>query len=206
MRYTDVAWDFDGTLADSYPNCTRALMVTLSRLGYPRPEEEVRGLLVITTGHAISHYAEELGMDAEELRRLYKKEESVHPELVIPFPGICEVLAAIKESGRRNHLYTNRNRDAIQYLEAMGLLPYFDGLMTSEEYAIRKPDPCGMLKLMEQYQVKPSKMLMVGDRALDLEASKAAGGDGCFYNTNGTPVPDSADFVVTDIRELLKYL
>lgn len=206
MRYTDVAWDFDGTLADSYPNCIRALKVTLDKLGYPQTEEEVRRHLIVTTIHAINYYAEKLDMEPEELRKLYKQEEGFRPDLVIPFPGINEVLRAIKESGRRNHLYTNRNRDAVRYLDVLGLLPYFDGLMTSEEFSVRKPDPDGMYRLMEQYHVEPSKMLMVGDRALDLEASKAAGGDGCFYNTNGTSVPECADFVVEDIRDMIKYL
>ena len=27
MKYTDIAWDFDGTLFDSYPNCVRAFPV-----------------------------------------------------------------------------------------------------------------------------------------------------------------------------------
>ena len=151
-------------------------------------------------------FAEKYGIDRAELHKRYKEIEGFRPELVIPFPRIREVLKEIKESGRRNHLYTNRNHSAIQYLEALGLLPYFDGLMTGEEMADYKPNPDGMYKLMEQYQVEPSKMLMVGDRALDLEASKAAGGDGCFYNTNGTSVPDCADFVVDDIRDIMKYL
>lgn len=206
MRYTDVAWDFDGTLADSYPNCTRALRETLKSYGHDERDEDLRAQLIITSRHAIRYFAEKYGLDPEELRKHHKSVEGFHPELVIPFPGIPEVLRAIKESGRRNHLYTNRNRDAVRYLDALGLLPYFDGLITGEEMERYKPDPDGMYKLLAQYQVDPDKMLMVGDRALDLEASKAAGGDGCFYNTNGTPVPDSADFVVEDIRELLRYL
>lgn len=206
MRYTDVAWDFDGTLADSYPNCIRAMREALKSFGHEESDENVRKELIVTTRHAMTFFAEKYGLDREELRRRYKAMEGFHPELVIPFPGIHEVLKAVKESGRRNHLYTNRDRDAVRYLEALGLREYFDGLMTDEEMAAYKPDPDGMIKLIGRYQIEPAKLLMVGDRALDLDASKSAGGDGCFYNTNGTPVPESADFVVYDIRELLKYL
>ena len=206
MRYTDVAWDFDGTLADSYPNSVRALGEVLRSFGFEESDEDLRAQLIVTSRHAMRYYGEKYGLDPEELRILYLEKAGFHPELVIPFPGIREVLKEIKESGRRNHLYTNRNRLAVRYLDALGLLPYFDGLITGEEMAEFKPHPDGMYKLLEQYQVEPSKMLMVGDRALVLEASKAAGGDGCFYNTNGTSVPDCADFVVEDIRDLMKYL
>lgn len=122
------------------------------------------------------------------------------------YSGIEAVLKQIKDSGRRNHLYTNRRQDAVHYLEKLGILHYFEGLMTYEKMTDYKPNPDGMFKLLAEYSIDPSKMLMVGDRDIDLEASKMAGADGCFFNTNNLPVPKCADFVVENIQELLPYL
>lgn len=46
---------------------------------------------------------------------------------------------------------------------------------------------------------------MVGDRDVDIGGAKAAGADGCFYNTNGIAVPEGVDVIVEEIEELLEY-
>jgi len=206
MKYTDIAWDFDGTLVDSYPNLTKLMQNALESFGCKEDAQEIRKHLVVTIRHARDFFAEKYGLDPNELSQRFNELKAAEPEILSLFPGIEEVLREIKESGRRNHLYTNRKEDAVHYMEELEILQYFDGLMTYEKMEDYKPNPDGMLKLLAEYEVEPSKMLMVGDRILDLEASKAVGADGCFFNTNRFPVPECADFVVEDIRKLLKYL
>ena len=206
MKYTDIAWDFDGTLVDSYPNLTKLMQDALENFGWKEESEEIRKHLVVTLRHAYDFFAEKYGLEPDELSQRFNLLKKAQPEVLPLFPGIEEVLREIKESGRRNHLYTNRKEDAVHYMGELGILHYFDGLMTYEKMADYKPNPDGMFKLLAEYRVEPSKMLMVGDRILDIEASKGAGADGCFFNTNGLPVPECADFVVEDIRDLLRYL
>ncbi|MBQ8813426.1 MAG: HAD family hydrolase [Lachnospiraceae bacterium] len=82
----------------------------------------------------------------------------------------------------------------------------FDGLITKEEMRELKPAPGGMIDLCKQYQVDPKQMLMVGDRAVDIDSAKNAGADACFYNTNGITVPEGTDFEVENLSELPGYL
>lgn len=206
MKYTDVAWDFDGTLFDSYPNLVRAFRETLEYFGYTAKEEEIRSKMSITIRNAVVFYSEKFGLDPDEVRSLHKKLEGFRPDLVTIYPGVTETLKAIKESGRRNHLYTNRDRASVRYLEAYDLLQYFDGLITKEEMRGLKPDPSGMIDLCKKYQIKPEKMLMVGDRAVDIDSAKRAGADACFYNTNGISVPKGTDFEIEKIEHLLSFL
>ena len=206
MRYTDIAWDFDGTLADSYPNCTRAFREALETYGYTADEAEIRLKMSQSIRHARDYYADKYELDGSELHRRYKELEGFRPDAMTLYPGIRETLKAIQDSGRRNHLYTNRNRDAVRYLEAFGILQYFDGLITVENMDKLKPDPDGLLRLCEQFEVSPEKLLMVGDRDVDIRSAKTAGADGCFYNTNGITVPEGVDVIVEEIGELLKYL
>lgn len=206
MRYTDIAWDFDGTLADSYPNCTRAFREALETYGYTADEAEIRLKMSQSIRHARDYYADKYGLDGDELHRRYKELEGFRPDAMTLYPGIRETLKTIQDSGRRNHLYTNRNRDAVRYLEAFGILQYFDGLITVENMDKLKPDPDGLLRLCEQFEIPPEKLLMVGDRDVDIRSAKAAGADGCFYNTNGIAVPEGVDVIVEEIGELLGYL
>lgn len=206
MKYTDVAWDFDGTLLDTYPNLVRAFKEALNSYGYTAEEDEIREKMSVTIRHAVTFYAEKYGLDPVELRARHREFEGFRPDLVSLYPGVREVLKAIKESGRRNHLYTNRDRGAVRYLEAYDLLQYFDGLITKEEMSELKPAPGGIIDLCKQYQVDPKRMLMVGDRAVDIDSAKNAGADACFYNTNGIAVPEGTDFEVESLSELLGYL
>lgn len=206
MKYTDIAWDFDGTLFDTYPNLVRAFKETLEHYGYTADETEIRQKMSITIRHAVTFYCEKYGLDPVEFRALHKMIEGFRPELVPMYPGAKETLKTIKESGRRNHLYTNRNKGAVRYLEANDLLQYFDGLMTEEVMCELKPAPGGMFDLCKNYQVNPEQMVMVGDRAVDIDSAKNAGTAACFFNTNGIAVPDGTDFEIEELKDLLKFL
>lgn len=206
MNYTDIAWDFDGTLADSYPNCIRALREAVESYGYEADEELIRVKMTITIRHAMEYYSEKYGMSVKELSARYHELEGFHPELVHLYPGVKETLKAIQESGRKNHLYTNRGELAVRYLEALGIRQYFDCMVTAEDMEKLKPEPDGMLQLLAQCHAKPEQMLMVGDRSVDIVSAKRAGTDTCFYNTNGIEVPEGTDIVVEHLEDLLLYL
>ena len=209
MKYTDIAWDFDGTLLDTYPSTIRIYEETLSSFGLKVSREELRLNLSISIGYAHKYYAEKYGMDFDVLRKRFAEQmerNGLCIDEVSVYPGVEKTLKAIKESGRRNHLYTNRNQLALRYLEEFNILQYFDGFVTSENIGKSKPAPDGMYVLFHQYGILPEKMLMVGDRAVDMDAAKAAGADACFYNSNGIAVPEGTDFEIKDMVELLQYL
>lgn len=206
MKYTDVAWDFDGTLFDTYPNLVRAFKEALAYYGHTEEDDEIREKMSLSIRHAVAFYSEKYGLDPVEFRALHKKLEGFRPDLVPAYPGVKQTLEAIKASGRRNHLYTNRNKGAVKYLEANDLLKYFDGLMTEEEMRELKPASGGMIDLCKVYGIEPKQMLMVGDRAVDIDSAKNAGADACFYNTNGIEVPAGTDFEVKCLTELMNHL
>ena len=209
MKYTDIAWDFDGTLIDTYPNLARIYEETLSSFGFKTTNEEIRLNLSVSIGYAHKYFAGKYGIDCNTLRQRYaeqREENGLCLEEMSIYPGVEKTLRAIKESGRRNYLYTNRNRLALRYLEAFHILQYFDGFVTSENIGQSKPAPDGMYVLYQQYGISPEKMLMVGDRAVDIDAAKAAGADACFYNSNGIAVPAGTDFEIKEMEDLLQYL
>jgi len=209
MKYTDIVWDFDGTLIDTYPNLSRIYEETLSSFGFHATNEEIRAKLSISIGYAHRYYAEKYGIDCAALRQRYseqREENGLCVDEMILYPGVENTLKAIKESGRRNHLYTNRNRLALRYLEEFNILQYFEGFVTGENIGKVKPAPDGMYVLYHQYGMSPEKTLMVGDRAVDVDAAKAAGADACFYNSNQIAVPEGTDFEIKEMEELLQYL
>ncbi len=209
LKYTDIAWDFDGTLVDTYPNLVRIYKEMLNEYGYTVSTQEVRAKLSVSIGKAHEYYAEKYGVDYNKLMQRYKElreKNGLCLDEMRLYPGVADVLKAIKESGRRNYLYTNRNRLALCYLESFNILQYFEGFVTSENIRRFKPAPDGMYVLFEQYGITPEKLLMVGDRAVDIKAAKAAGADACFYNSNGIDIPEGVDFEIKSMEDLLRYL
>lgn len=196
MKYTDIAWDFDGTLFDSYPSCVREFSELLKSYGYEESDEAIMDKMVITSRHARDFFAAKYNLDSDEMKKKYKGFKCFKPEEVKPFPGIEEILKKIQESGRRNHLYTNRDHSAIEYLDYYGLTKYFAGLITNKEMPALKPDPSGAFVMRDMFNIAPGKLLMVGDRTADIDSVKPAGFDGCFYNTNNIEVPDNADYAL----------
>lgn len=196
MKYTDIAWDFDGTLFDSYPNCVNEYKELLRSYGHEETEEAIMEKIVITSRHARDFFAEKYGLDSDELRRKFKGFKSFRPEAVKPYPGVEAVLKEIQDRGRRNILFTNRDHTAIDYLEYYGLTKYFAGYVTQKEMPVLKPDPSGAYVMRDKFNIAPGKLLMVGDRAVDIDSVKPAGFDGCFFNTNDIEVPDNADYVL----------
>ena len=207
MKYTDVAWDFDGTLFDTYPHFVRAFENALNTFGVTSPYNEIRTLITTTLEDTVDYFSYKHEVNRDELLRLYKLfRTEIRPAQVSLYPGVTKTLKAIKDSGRRNHLYTNRDHSALQYLEEFNIFQYFDGLITEENIGELKPAPSGMYLLLEKYQISPIKMLMVGDRAIDMDAAKAAGTGTCFYNSNRIGVPKNVDFELERMEDLLQYL
>ncbi|MCA8960744.1 MAG: HAD family hydrolase, partial [Planctomycetes bacterium] len=63
----------------------------------------------------------------------------------------------------------------LQTLRAVGLESRFVDVRAPENSRSRKPDPGGLLELLEQRHVAPSDAILVGDSSNDFEAGRAAG-------------------------------
>jgi phosphoglycolate phosphatase-like HAD superfamily hydrolase len=60
-------------------------------------------------------------------------------------------------------------------LEQIGLREYFDLIVTGDDVINHKPNPDGLLKILDQFKIEPEKALLVGDAPSDIKAAKSAG-------------------------------
>ena len=89
-------------------------------------------------------------------------------------PGWREVLAA-REGFERVAVATNRGRSARTVLDAVGLLPLVDRVVTVEEVPRPKPHPDLLHRCLEVFGVPAAGTAYVGDSDLDRRAAAAAG-------------------------------
>ena len=77
--------------------------------------------------------------------------------------------------------------------------------MTNQSGFPRKPEPDGILYLMEKHGLDPARSWYVGDRRIDMEAARNAGIGSVLFLPPGSPGTPAGfeDHVVTDLRQIL---
>lgn len=200
---TDIAWDFDGTLFDSYPFILECFRKALLDCGFTDSDERILAHIKVTVTNALHFYGTTYGIPQEMLLACFQRyNKTPNWDLVKPYPGVRDCLAFVVESGKRNHLYTHRSKEAVSYLEHSGLKGFFSSFITSEDGFPPKPAPDALNALTAKRHIKHENLLMVGDRPIDIDAAWNAGCQSCFYNSNRLPQPQHATYHVDDYRQL----
>ncbi len=176
-RFELLVFDWDGTLMDSAPAIVASIQESCRDLGLPVPERE-RAAHVIGLGlkDALAYAVPELppsdyGKLAERYRYHYLSRD---PGLAL-FPGMREMLARLKQQGRRLAVATGKTRAGLdRVLEALQLKQVFDASRCADETQC-KPHPAMLHELMQELLVPPEATLMIGDTAHDLQMAVNAG-------------------------------
>lgn len=164
--------DLDGTLADTFAAMQGAFSTVAGR------EIDADELLThfgpgAGTEAAILHA---LGVpDAEALERWYQQYGAAHTDLQC-FPGMRESLLQARERGLKSGLLTGKGRRSTMItLDALRVTDLLDAIVTGDDTPAPKPDPGGLLLLLERLQVPPARAVYVGDSLADAGAARAAG-------------------------------
>jgi phosphoglycolate phosphatase len=104
------------------------------------------------------------------------------------YPGVFAALDSLRfEPGgapRSMGVLTNKPIGPSQAIcDALGLSPYFFRIYGGNSFASKKPDPEGLLALMQEAGVSPQETLMIGDSDVDVLTARNAGAwsMGCTY-------------------------
>ncbi|MFX1417530.1 MAG: HAD family hydrolase [Promethearchaeota archaeon] len=71
-------------------------------------------------------------------------------------------------------LTNNKSQYAEEVLEKFNLTKYFNTIIGFNEVSEVKPNPEGILKILDKWNIKPSEAIFVGDMSTDVDAGKAA--------------------------------
>ncbi|HYV87248.1 MAG TPA: phosphoglycolate phosphatase [Candidatus Polarisedimenticolia bacterium] len=179
----DLIFDLDGTLIDSAPDIAHALNHLLGELG-------LRSLDIATVRSLVGDGAPELMRKAlamagrvvepADIPPLFERYRAYYLEHAIrltrPYPGVPETLAALRASGHRMAVCTNKiQKPTLKILDGLGLARYFDGVVGGDVTPARKPDPRHLLAALALIDGAPNKAVMIGDGINDALAAKAAG-------------------------------
>jgi HAD superfamily hydrolase (TIGR01509 family) len=121
-------------------------------------------------------------------------------------PGAEKTLQALREAGIPVGILTrNRRSNALAVAEKHRLK--FDAVVDRDDGPV-KPDAFGVLRICEQFGVKPRETLLVGDYLFDILCAKAAGAWAVLLvNTDrAAQFAEHADFTVEKISQVLQII
>ena len=175
MRYQTYLFDMDGTLLDTLDDLTAAVNHTLAQYGYPqRTREEVRrglGSGAVRLMAAMLPQGEDTP-DFAAIMRDYKAWYQAHTCVETrPYPGIPELLDALRRQGCKVAIVSNKPHGAACALAAR----FFPGIPTFGESpeTPRKPAPDMVRHALAALNAESA--VYIGDSEVDVETARNAG-------------------------------
>lgn len=207
MKYTLVAFDFDGTLADTLPWMESILHEVAEKFGFRKPDAEERSRLRQRNAYEIM---QALGIPFWKapaiLAFVRQAMEDAVPKVTL-FPGVDAMLRAMHGAGARLAVVSSNSTANVQRV----LGPELSALIA--DYA------CGtdlfgksakMEHLLRDTRIDARQAILIGDEIRDIEAARKIGVDSGVvawgYNRETALREHAPDLVFSNVHDLARSL
>ena len=200
-------WDLDGTLIDSYCVISKSAWETAKDVNINDSLEDV---LKFVKRESVKEYFLEVSSKSNQsldyLFERYRCHTKDKEDSIILIPHAKEILELLKDNGTRHFVYTHRGSSTISILKRLGIYDYFDEIVTSLYGFSPKPSGEGIKYLVNKYHLDLNHTYYVGDRSLDILASKDANVNAILYLPKDSPVLPTGkeDLIIDDLLLLNK--
>ncbi|NJE84730.1 TIGR02253 family HAD-type hydrolase [Thermococcus sp. CX2] len=142
----------------------------------------------------------DLDLKYEELLERYFHKLVIYPDTV-------PTLEWLREAGYKLGVVTSGPSYQRLKLKLVGLLEYFDVVVTRDDVGTIKPEPEIFLHALEKLGVEPKEAVMVGDSlSQDVYGAKNIGMTAVWINRNGDRGYNMPDYEIRTLYELRKVL
>ena len=199
--YDYLIYDFDGTLSDTYPVFTAALLEQTKRHGIDTDYETAYKLLKQSTTVALKYYDFKVSsIDARrEFEEIYcmiaRKEQQL-------FPETKDILDFAKDNNKKCYIYTHSDKWVYEFLERMQILNCFEFVLDRSYDFTAKPAPDALNFLCEKCGIDRSRAVMIGDRDIDIDVAHNAGISACLIDREDCYPDIQAEYRIKNLLEL----
>ena len=181
MAYRTAIFDLDGTLLDTLADLATATNIALAEHGLPaRTTDEVRRFvgngIRLLCERAVPQGTDPQVTDAvfESFKRAYARHER---DETAPYPGIIDMLHALRAAGVKVAVVSNKADFAVQALVGHFFGDVFDFALGEREGTPKKPDRAMVDIILEELGETTEGLVYVGDSEVDLETAANCGCD-----------------------------
>jgi len=206
-----IIFDVDGTILNTRELLFQSFEHALSAHGHVVSDMQERLAKVVGLPLSDCYTALVPGGDVLSLCKAHREFQKRKFDLIAPYDGLTDVLGSLKKREMKLGVYSVRSETLRPSLVHANIHSYFDAVIDGSDVVNHKPHPEGVLKVLEQLEVDPSKAVMVGDTPFDIHAGKAAGVALTIGITHGFATKErleesGADKVIHSLRDLLLLL
>ena len=179
-----VAFDLDGTLLDTIHDLAAAVNQLLCEHGLaPLPKNTIRDLVGRGIANLVARswaLAGAVPPGERQTAALLSRYREIYRGLLgretVLFPGVVAALEQLRDLGMPLAVISNKASPFVQpHLDVAGIGGYFRVVVGADDASHKKPHPAPMYLTALRLGVEVPRMLMVGDSANDVQASRAAG-------------------------------
>ena len=208
-----VLFDFDGTLVNTNDVIIASWQHTYKH--YRGREESIEKITACFGEPLLITMAREFPEVApEESAEVYRQFQQQNAHLLVKiFPGIVDLLKALKEAGYRMGIVTSRTREsALRYMDMFGITEYFEAMVTCDDTTVHKPNPEPILLGLEKMGITKDEAIMIGDSPFDIKCANNAGVRSVMVDwritcDNSALITDSVwDYEIKEPMDLMKVL
>jgi phosphoglycolate phosphatase len=207
-------FDLDGTLIDSRLDLAYAVNATRAFMGLEPLEHELvykyvgNGAAVL-----IQRALGDLGSPANVEHALpfflgYYSEHKL--DYTVLYPGVRESLDHLIDSNMPMAVLTNKPvRISKAIVEELGLSQHFFQIYGGNSFEWKKPNPIGIVTLMQEAKTTAADTIMVGDSGVDVQTATNAGVRSCGVTYGFQPetlIQFPPDILVDRLEQLVERL
>ena len=207
-------FDLDGTLIDSKIDLVHSVNATRAHMDLAPISADLVATYVGSGAPVLVRRA--LGPEAGEadvqraLRYFldYYREHMLDNTYV--YSGVREALDRLHDAGMQMAVLTNKPvRFSQALVQGLGLGSHFFRIYGGNSFEQKKPDPVGILTLLEESGAAKERTIMVGDSNVDVRTARNAQVMACGVTYGFQPETfeqDPPDLMVDDMQQLAEYV
>lgn len=211
MNYLAYIFDFDYTLADASEGIVACFKYVFNLYNLHIPSDEtIKKTIGLTLEEAFSDMSGIVDKDLlSKMRKDYvlKADEVMVPSTKL-LPYTKKVISSLKNSGSILGIVSTKYRYRIvNSLNQFNITSFFDVIVGGEDVKYSKPNPEGLLKIIESINLNKKDVLYIGDSYIDAETAKRAEVDFAGVTTGTTTKDDflryNCKYILSSLQDLI---
>ena len=203
-----IVYDFDGTLVDTFADIADSVNLALTEMGLESLDKKtIRGYIGNGMVNLMTMSLKKSGCnDIETSVLLFQKHYSHHLlDQTNFYPNGKEIVEYFFD--KKNAVLSNKPINFIEkILKALSFFKPFDSIIGGDSLNVKKPDPKGLILIMNKFNCPPEKTLMIGDSSIDIETGKHAGVITCGVSYGlgnlGSLTSSNPDYLIDNLSQL----
>ncbi|WP_125763223.1 HAD-IA family hydrolase [Companilactobacillus hulinensis] len=172
-----IIWDFDGTLANSYPGIVMATQKSLKEnFDISISKDSIYTEALKTSVRKLA--SDLVDGNEDKVKTFYKTyklyEKSYHDQIKL-MPHAKIALEYCKIQGYQQFIVTHRDTSIFEVAKRLGIADYFVEMVSAEDGHVRKPDPEMLTYLIEKHSLDTNDLWVIGDRKIDIDFGNTVG-------------------------------